>query len=61
MAIAAAPFLHARLASSTIVSDNKHSHTGMPVKSCFDDFLREAIASTAKDEDGREGDACSRG
>ena len=52
MAVAAAPFLHARLASSTVVSDNKHVHAGNVSKSCFDDFLREAIEAAGADAEG---------
>ena len=50
MAIAAAPYLHARLASTNVVSDNKHRHTGNVGKSCFEDFIREAIAATATED-----------
>jgi len=54
MAIAAAPYLHARLASTSVVSDNKHHHTATGEKSCFADFLREALASTGAEEDGND-------
>jgi hypothetical protein len=47
MAVAAAPYVHARLASTSVVSDNQHHLSTDVPKSCFDDFLREAIAAAA--------------
>ena len=53
MAIAAAPYVHARLASTSVVSDNKHQHSGSVSKSCYEDFLREIQAAIAE-EDGND-------
>lgn len=52
MATAAAPYVHARLASTSVVSDNKHVHAGNVSKSCFEDFLREAIEAAGSDYEG---------
>jgi hypothetical protein len=60
MAIAAAPYVHPRLASASVVSDNKHHHTGDVPKSCFEDFLREAIAATSDDPEREHSDERSR-
>lgn len=54
MAIAAAPYVHARLASTSVESKNQHHHSGTVEKNCFADFLREALASSGAEEDGND-------